>query len=49
MISPYLNSLVHPKPCNHPTPLTMVCDRIRTSFNTPTPQLQPLPIMGLAY
>jgi hypothetical protein len=27
----------------------MVCDQARASFNTPTPQLQPLPIMGLGY
>ena len=26
-----------------------VCDRVRASFNAPTPQLQPLPIMGLGY
>jgi hypothetical protein len=27
----------------------MVCDRVRVSFNAPTPQLHPLPIMGLGY
>jgi hypothetical protein len=27
----------------------VVCDRVRASFNTPMPQLQPLPIMGLGY
>jgi hypothetical protein len=27
----------------------MVCDRARASFNAPTPQLHPLPIMGLGY
>jgi hypothetical protein len=27
----------------------MVCDRVRASFNAPTPQLHPLPIMGLGY
>ena len=27
----------------------MVCDRVRASFNTPSPQLHPLPIMGLGY
>jgi len=27
----------------------VVCDWVRASFNTPTPQLQPLPIMGLGY
>ncbi len=26
-----------------------VCDRVRSSFNTLSPQLQPLPIMGLGY
>lgn len=26
-----------------------VCDRVRSSFNTQTPQLRPLPIMGLGY
>jgi hypothetical protein len=26
-----------------------VCDRVRASFNAPTPTLQPLPIMGLGY
>jgi hypothetical protein len=26
-----------------------VCDRVRSSFNTLLPQLQPLPIMGLGY
>ncbi len=27
----------------------MVCDRVRASFNALTPQLHPLPIMGLGY
>jgi hypothetical protein len=27
----------------------MVCDTVRASFNAPTPQLHPLPIMGLGY
>ncbi|OAE19976.1 hypothetical protein AXG93_1558s1000 [Marchantia polymorpha subsp. ruderalis] len=27
----------------------MVCDRVRASFNAPTPELHPLPIMGLGY
>jgi hypothetical protein len=27
----------------------MVCDRVKTSFNAPMPQLHPLPIMGLGY
>jgi hypothetical protein len=27
----------------------VVCDRVQASFNTPMPQLQPLPIMGLGY
>jgi hypothetical protein len=27
----------------------MVCDKLRASFNAPTPQLHPLPIMGLGY
>jgi hypothetical protein len=27
----------------------MVCDKVRASFNVPTPQLHPLPIMGLGY
>jgi len=27
----------------------MVYDRVRASFNAPTPQLHPLPIMGLGY
>jgi len=27
----------------------MVCDRVKASFNAPTPQLHPLPIMGLGY
>eukprot|EP00245_Coleochaete_scutata_P000411 TRINITY_DN1051_c1_g1_i1.p1 TRINITY_DN1051_c1_g1~~TRINITY_DN1051_c1_g1_i1.p1 ORF type:complete len:1227 (+),score=252.29 TRINITY_DN1051_c1_g1_i1:430-3681(+) len=27
----------------------VVCDRVRASFNSPSPQLQPLPIMGLGY
>jgi hypothetical protein len=27
----------------------MVCDRVRASFNAPTPQLHPLPIVGLGY
>ncbi len=27
----------------------MVCDRVRASFNAPTPQLHPMPIMGLGY
>jgi hypothetical protein len=27
----------------------MVCDRVRASFNAPTPQLHPLLIMGLGY
>ncbi len=27
----------------------MVCDRVGASFNAPTPQLHPLPIMGLGY
>ncbi len=27
----------------------MVCDRVRASLNAPTPQLHPLPIMGLGY
>ncbi len=27
----------------------MVCNRVRASFNAPTPQLHPLPIMGLGY
>ncbi len=27
----------------------MVCDRVRGSFNAPTPQLHPLLIMGLGY
>jgi hypothetical protein len=27
----------------------MVCDRVRASFNAPTPYLHPLPIMGLGY
>jgi hypothetical protein len=27
----------------------MVCDKVRASFNAPTPQLHPLPIMGLGY
>jgi hypothetical protein len=27
----------------------MVFDQVRTSFNAPTPHLQPLPIMGLGY
>jgi hypothetical protein len=27
----------------------MVCDRVRASFNAPTPHLHPLPIMGLGY
>ena len=27
----------------------MVCDRVRASFNAPTPQSCPLPIMGLGY
>jgi hypothetical protein len=27
----------------------MVCDRLRASFNAPTPQLHPLLIMGLGY
>jgi hypothetical protein len=26
-----------------------VCDRVRSNFNTLSPQLQPLPIMGLEY
>jgi len=26
-----------------------VCDQVRSSFNTLSPQLQPLPIMGLGY
>jgi hypothetical protein len=27
----------------------MVCDKVRASFNAPTPQFHPLPIMGLGY
>ena len=27
----------------------VVCGRVRASFNAPTPQLHPLPIMGLGY
>ncbi len=27
----------------------MVCDRVKALFNVPTPQLHPLPIMGLGY
>ncbi len=27
----------------------MVCDKVKASFNAPTPQLHPLPIMGLGY
>jgi hypothetical protein len=27
----------------------MICDRVRASFNAPTPQLHPLLIMGLGY
>jgi hypothetical protein len=27
----------------------MVCDRVKASFNAPTPQLHPLLIMGLGY
>jgi len=27
----------------------VVCDQLRASFNTLTPQLKPLPIMGLGY
>jgi hypothetical protein len=27
----------------------MACDRVRSSFNAPTPHLHPLPIMGLGY
>jgi hypothetical protein len=27
----------------------MVCDRVKASFNAPTPQLHPLPIMGSGY
>ncbi len=27
----------------------MVCDKVRASFNAPTPHLHPLPIMGLGY
>jgi hypothetical protein len=27
----------------------MVCDRVKASFNAPTPQLHPLSIMGLGY
>ncbi len=27
----------------------MVCDRVKASFNAPTPQLHLLPIMGLGY
>jgi hypothetical protein len=27
----------------------MVCDKLRALFNAPTPQLHPLPIMGLGY
>jgi hypothetical protein len=27
----------------------VVCDRMRASFNSPMPQLQPLPIMGVGY
>jgi hypothetical protein len=27
----------------------MVCDRVRASFNAPTSQLHPLPIMGLEF
>ena len=27
----------------------MICDRVRASFNAPTPQLHPLPIMGLGF
>ncbi|OAE19927.1 hypothetical protein AXG93_1520s1000 [Marchantia polymorpha subsp. ruderalis] len=27
----------------------IVCDRVRASFNAPTPELHPLPIMGLGY
>jgi len=27
----------------------MVCDQVRASFDAPTPQLQPLPIVGLGY
>ena len=26
-----------------------VCDRVRASFNAPSPHLHPLPIMGLGY
>ncbi|OAE34649.1 hypothetical protein AXG93_4034s1020 [Marchantia polymorpha subsp. ruderalis] len=27
----------------------MICDRVKASFNAPTPELHPLPIMGLGY
>jgi hypothetical protein len=27
----------------------IVCDQVHASINMPTPQLQPLPIMGLGY